>query len=138
MEERIKLPTGSFSLKELIKIFDAMPAEISFVDATDTVRYFNNKPTRFFQRPLAALNKDMRYCHPKRVLPMVEQLLQDFKDNKQQYAQFWRSDHNGCFISIEYFALRDEENQYMGTLEVVKDITELKKLEGDRDELIYP
>lgn len=137
MNERIQLPTGSFTLEELTQLFDHFPAEISFIDRDDTVRYFNTRPTGFFSRPKAALNRNMRVCHPKRVLPMIEQLLDDFKSGRQDRALFWRSNHNGHFISIAYYAVRNAEGSYLGTLEVVQDISELKHLEGDRNELVY-
>jgi hypothetical protein len=136
--DRIQLSTGNITVEELELIFNNMPAEVSFIDKDDIVRFFNNKSKRFFLRAQAALGKDMRFCHPKRVLPMVEQILTDFKAGKQDRALFWRESHNGCFISIEYFALRNEQGEYKGTLEIVQDITELKTLQGNRDELIYP
>jgi len=136
--ERIQLPTGSFTLEELTLLFDNLPAEISFIDKDDTVRFFNTRPTGFFSRPKAALGRNMRVCHPKRLLPMIEQLLDDFKSGRQDKALFWRSNHNGSFISIAYYALRNEKGEYTGTLEVVQDISELKRLEGDRNDLVYP
>src|SRR5574344_221870 len=102
--ERIQLPSGAFTPEELTLLFDNFPAEISFIDKDDTVRYFNNRPTGFFSRPKAALGRNMRVCHPKRLLPMIEQLLDDFKSGRQDKALFWRSNHNGRFISIAYYA----------------------------------
>jgi uncharacterized protein len=133
----IKLSTGSFKIEELEAIFNNMPFEVSFVDKDDTVRFFNNKTDRFFLRAQAAIGKDMRFCHPKKYLPMVEQILSDFKSGKENHALFWRSDHKGKFISIEYFAMRDENQEYIGVLEIVQDITNIKLLEGDRNELVY-
>ena len=40
--------------------------------------------------------------------------------------------HKGKFIHIEYFALRDDKGGYLGTMEVSQDLTEKKKLEGER------
>src|SRR5574344_3094789 len=97
----IKLSTGSFKIEELEAIFNNMPFEVSFGDKDDTVRFFNNKTDRFFLRAQAAIGKDMRFCHPKKYLPMVEQILSDFKSGKENHALFWRSDHKGKFISIE-------------------------------------
>lgn len=133
----IKLSTGSFKIEELEAIFNNMPFEVSFVDKDDIVRFFNNKTDRFFLRAQAAIGKDMRFCHPKKYLPMVEQILSDFKSGKENHALFWRSDHKGKFISIEYFAMRDENQNYIGILEIVQDITNIKLLEGDRNELVY-
>jgi len=41
------------------------------------------------------------------------------------------------FVHIEYYAMRDEYNKYLGTLEVVQDITELRKIEGEQRLLSY-
>jgi len=136
--DSLQLPTGQFTRDELMRVLDAFPAEISYIDKDDTVRFFNNKTPRYFARPQASLGKNMRVCHPKRVLPMVEQLLDDFKSGRQDKAFFWRSNQEGRFVSISYYALNDEAGAYAGTLEVVQDITDLRQLEGDRDELIYP
>lgn len=125
----IILPTGRFTLEELTRVLDAFPAEISYIDKDDTVRYFNNKATRFFSRPLAALGKDMRVCHPKRVLAEVEELLADFKSGRRDTAVFVRN-HSGCLIHIAYYALKDETGAYAGTLEVVQDISGMKDLEA--------
>jgi len=38
----------------------------------------------------------------------------------------------GKFIHIEYFALRDESGNYLGTLEVSQDLTEKRKLHGQQ------
>jgi len=127
--EDIQLPTGRFTLEELTRVLNAFPAEISYIDKNDTVRFFNTKATPFFSRPPAALGKDMRVCHPKRVLPQVEELLADFKSGRKDTAVFVRN-HGGCLISIAYYALKDETGAYAGTLEVVQDITGLKDLEA--------
>lgn len=135
--DRIQLSTGSFTHKELELFLSLLPVELSFVDKDDTVRFFSNKTERFFLRSPAAINKDMRVCHPKKYLPMVEQILADFKSGTQSHARFWRSDHKGSFICIDYHAMRDADGTYMGTLEMIQDIADLKQLDGDRNELIY-
>lgn len=35
-------------------------------------------------------------------------------------------------IYIRYFAVRDDEGKYIGSLEVSQDITDIKKIEGER------
>lgn len=126
--EEILLPTGRFTPETLARVLDAFPAEISYIDKNDIVCYFNNKETRFFSRPLAALGRDMRVCHPKRVLAEVEELLADFKSGSKEKAIFVRN-HNGALLHIAYYALKDEAGAYAGTLEVVQDISEMKDLE---------
>jgi uncharacterized protein len=136
-DERIKLSTGSLTIEELEAIFSKLPAEISFVDKNDVVKFFSDKPDRLFLRGKGALGKDLRLCHPPRFQAVMQQIIQDFKSGKEDRALFWRSAHKDKFISIEYIALRDEKNEYLGTLEVVQDISEMRTLEGDRNELVY-
>jgi uncharacterized protein len=136
--DRIQLPTGNFTLEELEQIFKFLPVEISFVGADDTVRFFSDKTSdRLFLRSKPALGRDLHVCHPKKYIGAMEQIIHDFKSGKESRARFWRQDHQGKFISIDYYALRNAENEYLGTLEVVQDITELRKLEGDRHEVLY-
>jgi len=136
-EDSIKLSTGSFTAEELEAIFTAMPAEISFVDKNDIVKFFSNKQDRLFLRGKGALGRDLRLCHPPRFQAVMQQIIGDFKSGKEDRALFWRSAHKDKFISIEYIALRNDKNEYLGTLEIVQDITELRTLEGDGHELTY-
>lgn len=137
--ERIQLSTGSFTAEELERIFTKLPFEISFVGPDDTVRFFSDKPAeeKLFMRSKPSLGKDLHVCHPKKYIPLMEQVIADFKSGAQSHARFWRQDHQGKFISIDYYALRDAEGRYMGALETVQDITDLKKLEGDQNEALY-
>jgi DUF438 domain-containing protein len=43
----------------------------------------------------------------------------------------------GKFIYIEYFAVRDKDGQYLGTIEFTQDLTELRKLKGEQRLLSY-
>jgi DUF438 domain-containing protein len=36
------------------------------------------------------------------------------------------------FVHIRYFALRDEDGSYKGTLEIVQDASHVRALEGER------
>jgi len=133
----IKLSTGSFTIEELEAIFSTMPAEISFVDKDDKVKFFSNKSDRLFFRGKGARGKDLRLCHPPRYKASMENVIESFKSGKEDRALFWRETHKDCFVSIEYYALRNEENEYMGTLEVVQNITELRTLEGNSHEPVF-
>jgi hypothetical protein len=67
---------------------------------------------------------------------IVQQIVDDFKNGKASRAPFWIELH-GKFIHIEYFALRDEEGNYLGTLEVSQDLTEKRALTGQQRLLSY-
>jgi len=137
--DRIQLPTGSFNAEELENLFKILPFEISFVSADNSVQFFSDKPAeeKLFMRSKAALGKDLHVCHPKKYIPLMEQVINDFKSGAQSHARFWRQNHQGKFISIDYYAMRTAEGAFIGSLEVIQDITELKTLEGDRLEVLY-
>lgn len=133
---KIKLPTGIFNLKELSSVFSTMPVDITFVDKDDVVRFFSESKDRIFQRSLAILGRKVQYCHPPSSVHIVEKILDDFRSGKQGKTSFWIN-FQGKFVHISYYALRDEKNEYLGTLEVTQDLTELRKLEGERRILEY-
>ncbi len=133
---RIVLPTGSLSLKELVAVLDTVPLDITFVDADDTVRYFSEGPDRVFTRSKAIIGRKVQQCHPPASVSTVQKILDDFRAGKNSSASFWIT-HRERFISIEYFALRDENGAYLGTMEVSQDLTGKRKLEGEQRLLNY-
>jgi uncharacterized protein len=132
----IQLPTGNFKLEELKAIFNTMPVDLTFVDKDDNVRFFSESPERIFQRSRAILGRKVQYCHPPASVAIVEKILSDFKSGKQTKAAFWIN-MKGQFIHICYYALHGDDNEYMGTLEVSQNLTELRKLEGEKRILKY-
>jgi DUF438 domain-containing protein len=66
----------------------------------------------------------------------VEQILNDFRSGRQNVAEFWIN-FRGKFVHIRYFAVRDSEGKYLGTLEVTQDVTRIRQLEGERRLLQY-
>jgi DUF438 domain-containing protein len=132
----IQLTTGSFNLNEIEAIFKTLPIDITFVDKDDKVKFFSLGPHRIFTRNRAIIGRDVRMCHPPSSVHVVEQILDDFKSGNQNSAAFWIS-MQGRFIYIEYFALRDKEGSYLGTIEFTQDLTNLRKLEGEQRLLSY-
>lgn len=133
---KIQLPSGSFDAQELMAILNTIPFDMTFVDRNDRVRYFTQGRERIFARSRAILGRDVRQCHPPSSVHIVEKILDDFKSGKEDHAAFWIT-LGGKFIHIEYFALRSQEGEYLGTLEVSQDLTEKRKLEGEQRLLQY-
>lgn len=133
---KIQLPTGNFTPAELEAVFNTLPVDITFVDAEDNVRYFNQSPERIFDRNRAIIGRKVQMCHPPSSVHVVEQILGDFKSGKQDSAAFWIN-IKGQFIHIEYFALKDQNGTYLGTLEVSQNLTEKRALEGEQRILSY-
>jgi len=128
---RIELETGSFLPQELEAMLDTLPFEITFVDKDDLVRYFNEPKGRIFLRTKAILGRKVQQCHPQKSLHLVNQILDEFRQGTRDVAEFW-ADREGRLIHIRYFAVRDEGGSYLGCVEVAQDITEIKKIEGEK------
>jgi uncharacterized protein len=135
-DKHIQLPSGGFSLEELISILNTIPVDLTFVDKDDTVRYFSQGTERIFERTEAIIGRKVQMCHPPTSVHVVQQILDDFKSGRQNRAAFWIN-LGGKFIHIEYFAMRDEGGEYLGVLEVTQDLTEKRKLEGEKRLLSY-
>ncbi len=133
---RIQLNSGSFTIEELTALLNSLPIDMTFVDKEDKVKYFSQGAERIFPRNRSILNRDVRLCHPPSSVNIVEQIVSDFKSGKESRAPFWIN-LQGEFIHIEYFALRNEKGEYLGTLEVSQNLTEKRKLEGQQRLLSY-
>jgi uncharacterized protein len=127
----IRMPTGSFSLAQITALLDVLPVDVTFVDAEDKVRYFSNSKDRIFVRTTAVLGRAVQNCHPPQSMGKVNEIIQSFRDGSRDHADFWIQ-MQGKFIYIRYFAVRDPERRYLGTLEVTQDLTEVRALSGER------
>jgi PAS domain S-box-containing protein len=127
---------ANLSQEQLAGILEAIPVEISFVDENDLVKFWNKHETRIFKRPTSVIGKSVQNCHPKQSVDKVNQLLSDFKSGRRDSAEFWIN-LGERKVYIRYFAVRDKTGRYLGTLEATQDITEIKKIEGEKRLLEY-
>jgi len=132
----IQFPTGSLNFEQLSAIFSTLPVDLTFVDADDRVRFFSEGPERIFPRSKAVIGRKVQHCHPPASVDVVERILGDFRAGRQNVAEFWIN-LRGKFVHIRYFAARDPQGQYLGTLEVTQDLTPLRALAGERRLLQY-
>ncbi len=132
----IQLPSGNFSVEELMAILNNLPIDLTFVDKHDKVRYFSQGRERIFSRNRAILNRDVRLCHPPASAHIVDKIINDFRTGKEDRAPFWIN-MGGRMIHIEYFALRNDQGEYLGTLEVSQNIQTYRELVGEQRILSY-
>ena len=126
----------NLSREQLEGILEAIPVEISFVDENGLVKLWNKHETRIFKRPISVIGKSVQNCHPKQSVVKVNQILSDFKSGRKDSAEFWIN-LGERKVYIRYFAVRDKAGRYLGTLEATQDITEIKRIEGEKRLLEY-
>ena len=132
----IALPAGNLASQQLIAIFNALPVDLTFVDADDRVAFFSEGPDRIFARSKAIIGRKVQHCHPPRSVEVVDRILEDFREGRQSVAEFWIN-FMGKFVHIRYFAVRGENGEYLGTLEVTQDVSRIRALEGEQRLLEY-
>jgi PAS domain S-box-containing protein len=127
----LQFETGTLTKEEIEALLNALPVDITFVDKDDTVRYFNKAEKRIFIRTKAVIGRKVQLCHPQKSIHIVNRILEAFKEGKKDLAEFWINVNNRL-IHIRYFAVRDKNGKYLGTMEVTQDITDIKKIEGEK------
>lgn len=127
----VQLPSGVFSVNELTAMLNALPFDITFVDKDDIVKYFSQGSDRIFERTRSIIGRKVINCHPPASMHVVEAILEDFKAGKREHADFWIK-MGPRYILIRYFAVRDEQGDFLGTLEVTQDIAPIQAINGEK------
>jgi hypothetical protein len=127
----VELPSGRFSLEELSAMLNALPFDLTFVDADDRVRWFTEGRDRIFVRTRAVIGRPVQNCHPPKSLAAVQRILDSFRSGASDHEDFWIR-LGGRLVHIRYFAVRDGSRRYLGTLEMTQDITSIRELEGEK------
>ena len=127
----VRLDTGVLTVEQVNMLLKHMPVDISFVDENDEVRYYSATKERIFPRSPGVIGRKVQNCHPPKSFAMVQKILDEFRAGRRDKADFWIQ-MKGRFLLIQYFAVRDDQGSYRGTLEVSQDVTDIKKLEGQK------
>jgi len=130
-EGDLQFETGTLSKEEIEGILDSLPIDVSFVDKNDKVKYFNKAEKRIFVRTKAVIGRKVQLCHPQKSFHIVNKIVEAFKTGKKDSAEFWII-MNNRLIHIRYFAVRGNKEKYLGTMEVTQDLTDIKKIEGQK------
>ena len=128
----IDLRSGQLTAEQIVLVFNHLPVDITYVDENDTVRFFSTPKHRIFHRTNAVIGRDVHNCHPKESVHVVEQIVETFRNGDKDSASFWINMRSGQRVLIQYFAVRDDENNYRGVIEVSQIINEIQELTGER------
>jgi DUF438 domain-containing protein len=122
----------NLSYEQIDAIMETLPFEVTFVDAEDTVAYFNKlDKTKLFPRTRSVIGRKVEKCHPEKSVDMVTQIVNGFKDRTMDHAEFW-IDFRDDKILIRYYPVYSEAGEYMGVLEVTQAIGAIQKIEGEK------
>jgi len=130
--EQLPLDVGALAPEQIRLMLGRLPVDITFVDETDTVRYYSQgEEERVFVREPAIIGRKVQNCHPPASVHIVNRLLDAFRRGERDVAEFWIQ-MGDRFVHIRYLALRDDDGSYRGTIEVTQDVTHIRALTGER------
>ncbi|MFW9852390.1 MAG: DUF438 domain-containing protein [Candidatus Thorarchaeota archaeon] len=127
----IDLGTGVLSLEQLLMIFKTLPVDITYVNEDNIVKFYSEGPDRIFVRAPSVIGRLVENCHPDKSVDKVLGIIEGFKNKTLDKADFWLN-LGEKLVYIRYFPLRNEKGEYKGVLEVTQNITDIKKLEGEK------
>ena len=134
--EKLEVTTGRLTLDQINLIYKHMPVDISYVDENEIVCFYTDTEHRVFPRSKNVIGRDVKNCHPKASVHIVEEIIKKFRSGEQSEAEFWIN-KPGLFIYITYIAVRDADGKFRGVLEMMQDCTHIRSLEGSQTLLTW-
>lgn len=130
-KDMLQFESGMLTFKQIELMLNHLPIDITFIDENDTFKYFSLGKERIFSRTKSAIGRDVHNCHPPASVHIVDKILTDFKTGKKDSEEFWIQ-MGPTFVYIRYFAVRDENGKYMGTVEVSQNIKPIQEITGEK------
>ena len=131
IEGNIPMSMGVLSAVEANAIFNTVPFDMTFVDADNKVKFVTQGKERIFDRPASVIGRSVHLCHPPQSVHVVMKIVEQLRSGVKDHEDFWIN-MRGKMVHIRYYAVRDEQGEFLGTLEVTQDITEIRALEGEK------
>jgi DUF438 domain-containing protein len=135
-QKQIPLQVGALTPEQITGIFTHLPVDVTFVDEGNDVQFYSGGKNRVFERSPDIIGRNVLNCHAPESVQIVFKILEDFRAGTRNTAEFWIQTKplgpESKFIHIRYYAVRDAQGKFLGTLEVTQNATEIRKLEGER------
>jgi len=125
----LEVSRGQLTLEQINLIFKHLKIDLSFIDENEIVRFYTDTKHRIFPRSPGVIGREVQNCHPKESLDKVMGVINEFREGVQDEAEFW-IDTGEKFIYINFTAVRDDEGNFKGVLEMMQDVTRIRSLEG--------
>lgn len=127
----VPFDAGSLTFEEVNHMLNVLPFDMTFVDKDGFVKYFTQGKERIFDRPKTIIGRHVSMCHPPASVHIVEEIVESFRSGRKDNEDFWIK-LKDMFVYIRYFAVRDKDNNYLGTLEITQNIKPIRDLEGEK------
>ena len=135
-DKEFDVKTGKMTLEQINLVYQHMPVDLSYVDENEIVRFYTDTKHRVFPRSKNVIGRDVKNCHPKKSVHIVEEIIEKFRNGEQNEAEFWINKPE-IFIYIKYVAVRDEDGKFRGILEMMQDCTHIRALTGSQTLLTW-
>ena len=122
---------GYMTVEQVNLLFRTMPLDLTYVDENDKVIFYNRGEERVFPRSAGIIGREVKFCHPPKSVDTVLKILDEFRKGTKSESSFWIN-YKERLIYIRYFAVRDADKNYKGVIEMSQDITDIKKIEGEK------
>lgn len=129
--DSVTLSTGVLKKNELEALLNTLPFDITFVDKNGLVKYFSQSAERIFARTTTVLGRHVTNCHPPTSVHVVTQIVEDLESGKKDHEDFWIR-MGDKYVFIRYFAVRDNDNNFLGVLEVTQNIAPIQEITGEK------
>jgi DUF438 domain-containing protein len=121
----IELETGFMNPEEIEEVFRSLPVELTYADNNNRIRFYSkSRFTGGFPRAKTIVGRKLYYCHPPRLEGYVRLNVKLLKDGKAAYREFWTRMGNRI-IRVLIAGVKNKEGKYLGTLEIVEDLTDV-------------
>ncbi|MCI1985749.1 MAG: PAS domain-containing protein [Lactobacillus sp.] len=128
-QQILHTPSGEISLEALRILLNTLPFEVDYVDADDRFKWFSQNHPRIFARTPDQVGRKVLECHPGKSRDKVAHILEDFHAGTKDHVEFWLPIKDQL-IYISYFALRNEDGDYLGCFEFTGDVNHIQSLQG--------
>ncbi|MFV8343719.1 DUF438 domain-containing protein [Flavobacterium sp. XS2P39] len=131
LENTSHFDEGYMTVEQVNLLFKTMPLDLTYVDENDKVIFYNRGEERLFPRSSGIIGREVKFCHPPKSVGTVLKILDEFRKGTKSESSFWIN-YKERLIYIRYFAVRDADKNYKGVIEMSQDITDIKKIEGEK------
>lgn len=127
----INLPSGQISLTMLRQVLNILPFEITLADATDQLVYYSDNDQRLERRQATELGTPLVSLFPDADQPAITSMLAELHQGAADHFEQWYP-QNGQTVYNNFYAIRDIDGTYVGTLKFTGDISRIQGFRGIR------